>query len=70
MKTFKISLFFLILIVFIGQNLVYGQNDNRKKMQKIIKQKFIEKLDISDSLGEKFFDLYNKSQKEILLKKG
>jgi hypothetical protein len=65
MKTFKLNLLLIILIILIGQNLVFGQNDNRKKLQKIIKQKFIEKLEISDSLGDKFFELYNKSLKDI-----
>ena len=65
MKTIKIKLLFVLMVILITQNLLYCQNDNRKKMQKIIKQKFIEKLAISDTLGEKFFELYEKSTKEI-----
>jgi hypothetical protein len=34
-------------------------------MQRIIRQKFIEKLEISDSLGDKFFKIYNKSINDI-----
>jgi hypothetical protein len=65
MKNLKIKLFLIILIILIGQSLIYSQNDNKRKLQKIIKQKFIEKLDISDSLGDKFFKIYNKSLNDI-----
>ena len=65
MKNIKTKLILLFLIVIVSQNFIYSQIDNKKKLQRIIRQKFIEKLEISDSLGDKFFKIYNKSINDI-----
>ena len=65
MKNIKLKLILLFLIVIFTQNFIYSQIDNKKKLQRIIRQKFIEKLEISDSLGDKFFKIYNKSINDI-----
>jgi hypothetical protein len=65
MKNIKTKLILIFLIVIVSQNFIYSQIDNKKKMQRIIRQKFIEKLEISDSLGDKFFKIYNKSINDI-----
>ncbi len=65
MKNIKTKLILVFLIVIVSQNFIYSQIDNKKKLQRIIRQKFIEKLEISDSLGDKFFKIYNKSINDI-----
>lgn len=60
---FKIIFFFVISII--SFNLSFAQNDNQKKYQKLLKEKFTEKLGISDTLTDKFFEFYSKSRNDI-----
>ncbi|HEY5124022.1 MAG TPA: hypothetical protein VIK14_09830 [Ignavibacteria bacterium] len=62
----KISkLVFLIILIFATFNLLNAQNDNLKKYQKLLKAKITEKLNISDSLADKYFEFFNQSREGI-----
>lgn len=65
MKNYKTIILITLLIIILGSINSYSQNDNKKKFRTLVKQKLMEKLDISDSIADKYINLYNKNREDI-----
>ena len=65
MEKIKSKLVLLTILMLLMFSISYAQNNNLKKYQKLLKQKLTVKLEISDTLADKYFEFFKISRNEI-----